>query len=267
MKAKAFYGQHFLRDASVVEAIIAAADLSGDQAVLEIGPGEGVLTKRLVDVAKKVVAIDIDREAIATVSERVSSDVLQVVEQDVLTVNGGQLKAWFPSGYVLVGNIPYNITSPILKTFLSHAVPPSRAVLMVQREVADRMLAGAGDMSMLGLMVQLHAAAERVIQVPRGAFSPPPRVDSTVVRLDLYTNEDRHARGIHETEKPLTFARVAFASKRKQLQSTLGTLPNVSSEQIKAALESLGQPETARPQELSADQWVQLYHIVYERTC
>ena len=140
---------------------------------------------------------------------------------------------------------------------------PVRAVVMVQKEVADKMLAGAGDMTLLGLMVQVYASVRRVVNVPRGAFSPPPKVDSTVVRLDPFTVEDLDTHGVREPEKLITFAKVAFTQKRKQLKSTLGTLPTVSVEVLEATLEELGHPATARPQELSAKDWIYLYNKLH----
>lgn len=262
MKAKKFFGQHFLRDDSVIQAIIESSDVAG-MPVLEVGPGEGVLTERLVEDAARVVAVDVDADAIATTRARVASDKLELVERDVLDAKQEDPRDWFDGSFVLVGNLPYNITSPLLRWMLVSGHKPTRAIVMVQKEVADKMLADAGDMSLLGLMVQVYASVRRVVYAPRGAFAPPPKVDSTVVRLDVYTEQDLDTRGVREPEKLLTFAKVAFAQKRKQLKSTLGTLPSVPVEQLTGVLQELGLPPTARPQELSADQWIQLYNRLH----
>ena len=258
MKAKKHFGQHFLRDASVVDAIIGAAEVEGAD-VLEIGPGEGVLTTRLVELAKRVVAIDIDDDAVREVGKRIDSDKLELVLGDVLDGSKPDVRGRFDSDFVLVGNLPYNITSDLLRWMLASEPKPERAVIMVQKEVGERMMADKGDMSMLGLMSQMYSNVSRVVGVPRDAFSPPPKVDSVVLKLDLYSQEDLDARGVKDPEKILRFANVAFSKKRKQLKSTLTGLPDVSSEALEAALKELGHPETARPQELSTDDWIQLY--------
>lgn len=262
MKAKKFFGQHFLRDDSVIQAIVEAAEVR-DQHVLEIGPGEGVLTERIVEDAARVVAVDVDADAIATTRKRIASEKLELIERDVLDARAEDVRQNVDGVFVLVGNLPYNITSDLLRWMLTSDPKPVRAVVMVQREVADRMLAGAGDMTLLGLMVQLYASARRVVNVPRGAFAPPPKVDSTVVRLDPFTAEDLDAHGIGDAEKLMTFAKVAFSQKRKQLKSTLATLPTVSLEVLEATLAELGHPVTARPQELSTEDWIHLYNKLH----
>jgi 16S rRNA (adenine1518-N6/adenine1519-N6)-dimethyltransferase len=268
MKRKKFFGQHFLTDTSVVAAIVAAADLDLKTNVLEIGPGEGVLTRELVKNAKRVVAIDLDREAVESTRENVASDVLQVVEGDVLEMSNEEIsELFYGEPYVLVGNIPYNITSDLLSKFLVQENAPIRSVWMVQKEVADRMLAGAGDMSRIGLMVQMYTSGHRVAKVSRGAFSPPPKVDSAVVLLVHETSEDLHERGIEDAEAILRFARVAFTSKRKQLATTLSSQPDVSSEQVASALFKINESEKARPEELSVDQWVALYRELKINVC
>ena len=247
----------------MIQAIVEAADASG-ATVLEIGPGEGVLTERLAEVATHVVAVDVDSEAIQTTRERVEGKPVTLVEQDVLDKRLPDVRDQLPESFVLVGNLPYNITSPLLRWMLTTSPKPDRAVVMVQKEVADKLLADAGDLSLLGLMVQVYASVRPVVQVPRGAFAPPPKVDSTVVALDVLSDADLEAQGRHVPEKLLAFAKVAFAQKRKQLVSTLGSLPDISKEALKQALVDLGYPPTARPQELSCDAWIALYNQLHD---
>lgn len=246
----------------MIQAIVEAADVAGRE-VLEIGPGEGVLTEELVREATRVVAVDIDKEAILATQARVSSTTLELVERNVLDPALEDARTIFEGDFILVGNLPYNITSALLRWMLSAGHKPLRAVVMIQKEVAERLLATAGDMSLLGLMVQLFASVQHVVSVSRTAFAPPPKVDSTVVRLDLYTQEDLDAHGVRDPEKLLSFAGVAFAQKRKQLKSTLGTLSTVTIPQLEEALVSMGHPITARPQELSADEWIHLYNLLH----
>ncbi|OGL70004.1 ribosomal RNA small subunit methyltransferase A [Candidatus Uhrbacteria bacterium RIFCSPHIGHO2_02_FULL_53_13] len=259
MKPKKFFGQHFLHDQSVVEAIVAAAEISPRDIVLEIGPGNGVLTKRLVQEALRVVAVDIDREAIDTVSTMVAADNLELVLSDILSLTSIQRDDLVGDGYICVGNLPYNISSEVLNTFLTQRPKPLRCVFMLQREVADRLMATAGDMNRLALMVQLHARASRVIQVKPGAFFPPPEVQSTVVRFDLMMPEEQRERGIEDAQGVMDVAAVAFSSKRKQLVTTLVGYNGLKKETIARVLTQMGLPETARPQELSVDQWVELF--------
>ncbi|HJN84929.1 MAG TPA: 16S rRNA (adenine(1518)-N(6)/adenine(1519)-N(6))-dimethyltransferase RsmA [Patescibacteria group bacterium] len=265
MHKKKFYGQHFLRDESVVDAIVEAAAIEESDNVLEIGPGAGVLTKELVLKAKKVLSVDIDQEAIDTTRKNVLSERLQLLNQDVLSLKNEDIKRIFnDEPFVLIGNVPYNITSKILEWSLGLDHKPERAIVMIQREVADRLLAGKGDMSLLGIVVQLAASVSLVAHVPRDAFSPPPKVESAVVRLDLYSTEDNHARGVKDRERLIRFAKVAFSQKRKQLKTTLGALPSVSVMQLEAALKKLGYIETARPEELSVGDWIALYNLTHE---
>lgn len=268
MRAKKFYGQHFLRDESVVDAIIAAADLAQSDTVLEIGPGEGVMTECLVTVAKKVVAIDIDADAIKATGSRVKAENLKLVHEDVLKLSPSDLDELLSGeDYVMVGNIPYNITSDLLNKFLSQGKRPLRSVWMVQREVADRMMARDGKMSMMGLLVGLYADVAHVANVPRDAFMPPPKVDSAVVKLHHLTPQDMKTRGYDKPEAILGFAKIGFSAKRKKLTTTLSALPNVPKDALETALEGMGFSQGARPEELSVDQWVQLYKVFNETAC
>lgn len=267
MRPKKFFGQHFLHDQSVVEAIVAAAHISKNDIVLEIGPGKGVLTRRLVEEALRVVAVDIDGEAIDAVRASVTADNLELVHADILSLSSIQRDDLVGSDYICVGNLPYNITSEVLNTFLVQEPKPLRCVFMVQREVAQRMMAGAGDMNRLALMVQLHALVSRVIHVKPGAFFPPPEVQSTVVRLDVMTREDQHERGIADAQAVLDFAAIAFAGKRKQLISTLVSRNGLTRERIEQALVALDLPKTARPQELSVEQWIALHRACTGGRC
>ena len=267
MKPKKFFGQHFLHDQSVVEAIVAAAHISPQDIVLEIGPGKGVLTRRLVEEAMRVVAVDIDGEAIAEVRTHVLADNLELVHADILSLSSIERDDLVGTDYICVGNLPYNITSEVLNTFLVQEPKPLRCVFMVQREVAQRMMAGAGDMNRLALLVQLHALVSRVVHVKPGAFFPPPEVQSTVVRLDVMTREDQHDRGIRDAKALMDFAATAFQGKRKQLVSTLISRNGLTRERIAQALIALGLPETARPQELSVDQWIEFHRACTAARC
>lgn len=255
-RAKKSFSQNFLTDATVLGKILAAADLSAGDHVLEIGPGTGVLTKALLDAGAHVVAVEADADLVPALRIRLQSGgSVDVIEGDILALRqsdptlGGRLAE---GKYALVANIPYHITSPILEEFLSRAPRPIRLVLMVQEEVADRLVAEPGDMSLLGVMCQLYAHVRKVARVPRGAFRPAPKVDSAVICLDV-----RGDAGMH-TEQVIRLAKAGFSAPRKQLHGNMSAV-GYTSAQMKHALEALGLRPDARAEMLSAEQWTQLW--------
>src|SRR3989338_2216918 len=184
MKAKKSICQNFLQDQSVIKRMIEAAEIQKGETILEIGPGTGVLTQALVEAGARVIAVERDPDLIPALRERfgesatiAEGDILRLTQDPVLGLNHGK--------YKLVANLPYHITSPILERFLSHAPKPTRMVVMVQKEVADRIVGKPPDMSVLSVACQLYAEAKRLFVVPAGAFRPMPKVDSAVVCLDL----------------------------------------------------------------------------------
>lgn len=246
-RAKKSYGQNFLVDQSVVRKILSAADIRKGECVLEIGPGTGLLTQALVDAGAQVTAVEADHDLIAPLRETFG-DAIDLIEGDVLSA-----PLSLPQPYKLIANIPYNITSAIIERFLTTEPKPTRMVLMVQREVADRITASPPDMSVLAVACQLYAACKKVTNVPRGAFRPMPKVDSAVVRLDV--REGNFEPVIH-------LAKIGFASRRKQLHRNLSDRGVASSERVKELLTRLGKPETARAETLTTDDWVYLHRFL-----
>ncbi len=237
-------------DETIVAKIIEAAEIVPGETVLEVGPGTGVLTQALVDAGARVIAVEADKSLIPALHERFG-DSIELIEGDALSLNDSVTQRL--SHYKLVANIPYNITSDLLRRFLTSDPRPSRMVVMVQKEVADRITAVPPNMSLLSVMCQLYAKCQRVTKVPAGAFRPMPKVDSAVVRLDLL---ESLFWGIDQ-EEVIAIAKRGFASRRKQLHGNLKTSIH-RSEQIKHALESLGLPASARAQELTVENWIQL---------
>lgn len=206
-------GQHFLTRASILERIAAAACPEPCGLVVEIGPGRGALTQRLLARADRVVAIEIDRELAAGLREKYAGDLrLEVIEADILATDLGR---W--PGATIAGNLPYYITSPILERAL-RARPP-RAVFLVQKEVALRMAAAPGsrDFGLLTVRVAVYARARMLFEVKPGAFHPPPEVDSAVVLLEPAAPPP----GIDDAEAFLRFAALCFRHKRKTLRNNL----------------------------------------------
>ncbi|HEU4721454.1 MAG TPA: 16S rRNA (adenine(1518)-N(6)/adenine(1519)-N(6))-dimethyltransferase RsmA [Gemmatimonadaceae bacterium] len=247
-------GQHFLTDRRILGRIADALRLEGHETVLEIGPGRGSLTDILADRAGRLVAIEYDRALAALLRERYArrSNVI-VAEADVLEVSLGELAG---GPYVLVGNVPYYITTPIL----FHALKPpraDRAVYLVQREVAQRLIArpGSKEYGALTVNVAAVARAESLFAVPSGAFSPPPKVESAVVRITPLAQPLVTA----DEERPLReLVQGAFGMRRKQMRRVVRTLFSLGAEGADALLGRAGIDGEVRPEVLSVQQFVGL---------
>jgi 16S rRNA (adenine1518-N6/adenine1519-N6)-dimethyltransferase len=247
-------GQHFLTDRRILGRIADALQLKGGETVLEIGPGRGALTDILADRAGRLIAIEYDRALAELLRQRYAKrgNVL-IAEADVLELSLGDLAA---GPYVLVGNVPYYITTPILFHAL---VPPraERAVYLVQKEVAERLSATPGTKEYGGLTVNVAAVAraETLFTVPAGAFSPPPKVESAVVRITPLATPLVTA----EEERPLrTLVQNAFGMRRKQMRRVLRSLIGVDAETAERMLERAGIDPDVRPETLSPGQFAAL---------
>ncbi len=284
MIAKKSFGQHFLHDQSVIKKIIVAAEIKPGETVLEVGPGHGVLTQALVAAGAKVIAVEADRDLIPELQKRFG-DKVEIVLSDILkfdfertgdptwsSVLLSSKQGWphrAASTYKLVANLPYNIATAVIEKFLSAKHPPTVLVVMVQKEVADRMMAKPGDMSVLSVACQIYADLKRVTNVGPGAFNPPPKVDSTVVRLSLRAERSNPlfeiasspvaSRKDTDKEAVIGLAKAGFRSRRKLLKKNLEGA-KWSKEAIKSAMDKACVDEMARAQELSVDQWVQLWY-------
>lgn len=212
------FGQHFLTDGAIVEAIVALIDPRPGEALIEIGPGLGAMTDPLVARSARLTVIELDRDLAARLRKRPE---LEVIESDVLRVDFLALAAQRGQGLRIVGNLPYNISTPIL----FHLLPAANVLVdqhfMLQKEVVDRMAAGPGskDYGRLSVMLQWRYAIEAVLDVPPESFEPPPRVDSAVVRMRPLPARD--CQGI-DAERLEELVRVAFSQRRKLLRHTLG---------------------------------------------
>ena len=248
-------GQHFLNDRRILERIVDTLGLSGEETVVEIGPGRGSLTDVLAPHVKRLVAIEYDRALAARLRERYAENVaVQIIEADVLTVNLGEAAGGGP--YRLVGNVPYYITTPILFHALE-APRPERAVYLVQREVADRIVAAPGskEYGALSVNVQAVAHAKLMFRVAPGSFQPPPKVESAVIRI-----EPRADPVVTETEETAfrRFVQDAFGMRRKQVRRVLRALWSVSPEVADDVLARCGIDPSARPETLSPEDFARL---------
>ncbi len=249
LRAKKSYGQNFLVDQTVVQKIIQAAEITPGEIVLEVGPGTGVLTRALVEARAQVIAVEADRDLIPELEKAFGSRIT-LIHGDILSIPTSYFLLPTSPSYKLIANIPYNITSQLLERFFTTPPRPFRMVLMVQREVADRITAKSGDMSLLSVVCQLYAACMRVTTVKAGAFRPIPKVDSAVVKLDVYPSGHPKLNGM-DPEHVIALAKRGFASRRKQLKTNLGS-------KIIPILERMGLDRKIRAEELTAEQWIEL---------
>ena len=252
------FGQHFLGDRRVLERIADALELTGTETVLEIGPGRGALTELLLPRAGRVVAVEIDRALAALLRERWGTDPrFSLVERDVLQVPLAEVAG---EDFVLVGNVPYYITTPILFHALERP-RARRAVYLVQKEVAERVVAPPGGKAYgaLSVNVQALAAAELLFKVPPGAFSPPPKVDSAVLRITplavpLVTADEEGGFS--------SFVLEVFGLRRKQLRRVVRTVARLDAEAGEAIVARAGLDPEARPEVLSPSEFVTLYRAM-----
>ena len=253
-------GQHLLVDRAVLERVVEAAALTLDDQVLEVGPGAGVLTAELVQRARRVVAVELDHRMVGALRDTVPAPNLEVIEGDALSVDPGDL---FRDGeYKLVANLPYAVATPLLRRLLYRdtASRPSLLVVMLQREVARRLAAQPGAMSVLAVQTQLVADVDLLLDVPRGAFFPPPQVDSAVVRLRPLPHY--RVQPLPNEQRFFQTVSAGFSQKRKQLHNALGSL-GVGTERIGTALAASGVESTRRAETLSLEEWSRLSALLW----
>jgi 16S rRNA (adenine1518-N6/adenine1519-N6)-dimethyltransferase len=257
LRAKKSWGQNFLADEAVQDAIARLAVERPGEVVVEIGSGLGHLTERLVAHGARVVAVERDRD-MARVLRAELGDRVTVVEADAARADLGALAARAPGGgpdgrVAVAGNIPYHLTGPILFSLLDQAAAVSRAVLLVQREVADRLAAAPGtkDWGLLSVLLGQRGPVEIDRVVPRGAFHPPPRVDSAVVRIDLHGRAPRSA----DPRRFRLLVKGGFGQRRKTLRNALEAARIAPSEALAAAFEAAGIDPGRRGETLTVDEW------------
>lgn len=254
-------GQNFLVDSSYLDRIVAAADLTADDVVLEIGPGLGTLTRRLAAHAGQVVAVELDTRIIELLrADFADQPHVKIVHSDILEVDPSALVAKHSASaalnsstnYKVVANLPYYITSLVLRHVLEASVPPALAVVMVQKEVAERICAEPGDLSLLAVSVQFYAVPSLVQHVPAEAFYPKPKVDSAVLRLDV-----RPEPAVTAVSPKAFFhvVRAGFGQKRKQLANSLSAGLALPKDVVRAALERAEIDPKRRAETVTLDEW------------
>ncbi|MEY8396433.1 16S rRNA (adenine(1518)-N(6)/adenine(1519)-N(6))-dimethyltransferase RsmA [Lachnospiraceae bacterium 45-P1] len=260
------FGQNFLIDTHVLEKIIAAAGVTKEDCVLEIGPGIGTMTQFLAEHARKVVAVEIDKNLIPILEETLEEYTnVTVINEDILKVDIKSLAEQYNDGHPIkvVANLPYYITTPIIMGLFESSVPIDNITVMVQKEVADRMQEGPGskDYGALSLAVQYYARPEIVANVPPNCFIPRPNVGSAVIRL---TRHRKMPVQVKNPELMFKIIRASFNQRRKTLQNGLNNSPELpySKDQVAAAIEKMGLPQSVRGESLTLLQFAELSDIL-----
>lgn len=260
VRAKKKYGQNFLNDSVVLRQIVDAADIQEGEQIVEIGPGMGALTEPLLAAGAKVEAVEIDEDLIPSLQATFgSNDNFKLINQDALTYEAPKVP------YKLVANIPYYITSPLINHFLleqfldEKKVAPSTIVIMVQKEVAEKIIAKKGSKpekhSVLSLQVHLFGDVEWVCEAPSSSFDPAPKVDSAVIKINVA--EQPKIQG--DLKKIFWLFNVSFTNKRKKLAKNLAAVLRMKPAEIKEVLSTLDIDPEARAEALSLDNWKALY--------
>lgn len=262
-------GQNFLIDKGILEKIIQTATLSLSDVVLEIGPGFGILTKELAKRTKRVVAVEIDKQLAKILREIFKNDKnVEIIEKDILKIPDvllNSLKKEGKGSYKIVANLPYQITSPVLWRFFSKEPKPSLMILLIQKEVAQRIKALPGEMNLLAILVQFYSEPKIITYISKDSFWPKPKVDSALILL-----KPRPCKYIDDPikEKELfQLVKLGFSNRRKQLKNNLVRMLKAEKEKIDEVFRTIGLDLKIRPQNLKIEDWVKLYdRLINQKT-
>jgi 16S rRNA (adenine1518-N6/adenine1519-N6)-dimethyltransferase len=258
-------GQHFLVDEAVLGRILSAAELSPGDIVVEIGPGLGILTEGLARQGARVIAVEVDPKLVALLRKRlagfpdvriVRADILKTAPRDLLREN--VVVSDVARGYKVIANLPYYITSPVLSRFLESEPRPSKMVIMVQKEVGETIAAAPGKMRLLSVKTQFYSKPVIVSYVPAASFYPPPKVDSIVLRLDVYSQPPIE---VLDVTGYFDIVMYGFSAPRKQLRNSLSHSLEMPPGQVASLLEKAGIETERRAETLSLEEWRQLWEV------
>jgi 16S rRNA (adenine1518-N6/adenine1519-N6)-dimethyltransferase len=272
LKARKGLAQHFLIDKSVLKLIGATAGLAPDDVVVEIGPGLGVLTRELARQAGWVIAVEIDRKLAAILRQALAPiDNVSIVNDDILNIDPAILlqnlaeKSFAlndrPFKYKVVANLPYYITSPVLRHFLEATVKPEAMVVMVQEEVAEAIVAQPGQMSVLSVSIQFYGEPVIAGLVPARCFYPEPEVDSAILRINVYAHPPV---AVDDTRGFFQLVRAGFSAARKQLINSLALGLSRPKAEVLPLLEASGIAPQRRAETLTLDEWARLWRVSAE---
>ncbi len=250
------FGQNFLVDRSVLLRIVEAAEIHPDDQVLELGAGTGVLTRELAKRARRVAAVELERDMLSILAEttRKFSNV-ELIERNLLYVDPAEI--FGSEAYKLVANLPYYITAPTFRHFLESTNPPRLLVVMVQYEVAQRIVAVPGDLSLLGVSIQFYGKPKIIAHVPARAFYPAPKVDSAILRIDL---RDEVPLRRAQRDSFFRLVQAGFSERRKQLHNSLAHGLHRKNVEVQALLMGANIEPSRRAETLSIEEWLRLWH-------
>ena len=260
-------GQNFLIDQKIIDKIIDAAQIVPADIIVEVGPGIGALTRSLVKTGAHIKAFEIDRILADSLSSSLGAPYnLEVINQDILESDMEGILAG--QSYKVVANLPYYITSPIIRLFLENKHHPSELVIMVQAEVAQNIMAKPGDMSLLGLGVQMYGDVSMVTKVSHGCFYPAPKVDSAVIKIVPYAEP---LLAVEDYALFFKLARAGFSNARKQIANPLSHALGIEKDDVRAMLESSDIDPARRAETLSISEWIRLFGYyrdnIADKTC
>ena len=258
MRPNKAFGQNFLVDRAILQRIIEAAEIEPNDQVLEVGAGTGVLTRELAKHARRVVAVELERDMLALLTKTTGEfRNVELLARNLLYLDPQEVFEQEP--YKLVANLPYYITAPTFRHFLESGNAPRLLVVMVQYEVAQRIVAGPGDLSLLGVSIQFYGQPKIIAHVPARAFYPAPKVDSAILRVDLrkqvpLTPEQR--------DSFFRLVQAGFAERRKQLHNSLTHHLHQKNEEVRASLMAANIDPSRRAETLSIEDWLRLWHAM-----
>lgn len=252
-------GQNFLTDPAIAEKIIESANLSKSDNILEIGPGKGILTKYLAEKAGRVLAVEIDEKLISLLEEKFNGSSAKIITGDILKINLPKIiEENNFQNYKVVANLPYYITSKIIRLLLETKYPPSEMILMVQKEVGERIVARDGKESILSISVKFYAEPEILFFVPKEKFSPIPKVDSAVIRIKRKNNIPDV-----DIKKFFSLVRSGFSSKRKMLVNNLSSGLHIPKAEATEIIKKIGLDSKQRAEKLELEKWLKLYKFIF----
>jgi 16S rRNA (adenine1518-N6/adenine1519-N6)-dimethyltransferase len=256
MRPNKSFGQNFLIDRATLQRIIEAAEINAGEQVLELGAGTGVLTRELARHARRVVAVELERDMLSLLAETTRNFAnVELIERNLLYVDPAAI--FGAEAYKLVANLPYYITAPTFRHFLESANPPRLLVVMVQYEVAQRIVAAPGDLSLLGVSIQFYGKPDIVAHVPARAFYPAPKVDSAILRVDL---KDEVPLAHKQRDSFFRLVQAGFSERRKQIHNSLARGLHRKDAEVQAWLKAAGIDPGRRAETLSIEEWLQLWH-------
>jgi 16S rRNA (adenine1518-N6/adenine1519-N6)-dimethyltransferase len=266
-RAKKRLGQHFLINEDIADSILSAAELNDNDIVIEVGPGLGILTRRIAEKVSSVIAVELDSKLVDVLTKKTNSlSNTLIVHNDILSISPKQLLQQCPktstynNNYKVVANLPYYITSPIIRHFLASSQKPSLMVLMVQKEVGEAIVATPGEMSFLAVSTQLYSKPRIVKYVPAENFYPVPKVDSVVLCLEVNNTPLVNANDI---DGFLDIVHCGFRAPRKQIHNSLALALKIPSSQILLLLKEADIDPKRRPETLNLLEWKEMYRIFY----